>query len=268
MGVVPSAHDALAELTQRQRDLVTDVYERNQRAHGDGFLALLLTGSCGRLVATEHSDLDLLVVLADDAAAGRRTTRTDEVDEIPVPWSELTTVEPYGTEGWFGRWAFAWTPVLIDLTRGQVPDLAAAQARVDLAEAEAIVFDHDRLDGWVNYAYRSLKSARDGRDLERRLDAVESLPWFLDVVFTLSGRVRPYNKYLAWELTHHPLPEWDGIDLLGLVRGTLDGDPDAVRRSFAHVRRLCASYDELAGHTRATDTISGWGPELAIFAPG
>jgi len=36
------------------------------------------------------------------------------------------------------------------------------------------------------------------------------VPWLLDVVFTLAGRVRPFNKYLPWELAEHPLdvPEW------------------------------------------------------------
>ena len=50
----------------------------------------------------------------------------------------------------------------------------------------------DRLDGYVNYAFRSLKNDRDGRHLERRLDAAESVPWLLDTVFALEGRVRPY----------------------------------------------------------------------------
>ena len=57
----------------------------------------------------------------------------------------------------------------------------------------------------MNFAYRALKSHRDGRPLEARLDAAESLAWLLHVVFTLAGRLRPYNKYLPWELREHPL---------------------------------------------------------------
>jgi hypothetical protein len=41
---------------------------------------------------------------------------------------------------------------------------------------DAVLVDHDRLDGWINYAYRSLKADRDDRRLERRLDAAESTP--------------------------------------------------------------------------------------------
>ena len=91
----------------------------------------------------------------------------------------------------------------------------------------------------MNFACRSLKSHRDGRPLESRLDAVESLPWLMDVVFTLAGRVRPYNKYLPWELREHPLavPEWSAETFLPEVERTLTGDPAALRRTFAVVDR-------------------------------
>lgn len=258
------AHSIADTLSQADRDLLADVYERRQHAHGDEFLGMLLTGSAGRGMATPYSDLDVMVVLGDAAGAGERTSHSPRIDEIPVPWSELTTLEPFGTEGWFGRWAFAWTPVLIDKTVGEIPRLAAVQARVHGREAEAILFDHDRLDGWINYAYRALKSDRDGRPAESRLDAAESVPWLLDVVFTLAGRVRPYNKYLAWEMAHHPLPGWDGVDLLDLVHRTIAGDPSAMRTTFGHVRRLCSGFDLAAGHTRTHDTIVSW--DLEIFA--
>lgn len=250
-------------LSQADRDLLADVYERRQHAHGEEFLGMLLTGSAGRGMATHHSDIDVMVVLGDAAGAGERTSHSPRIDEIPVPWSELVTLEPYGTEGWFGRWAFAWTPVLIDKTVGEIPRLAAVQARVDAHEAEAILFDHDRLDGWINYAYRALKSDRDGRPAESRLDAAESLPWLLDVVFTLAGRVRPYNKYLAWELAHHPLHGWEDVDLLHLAHRTIAGDPAALRTAHTHVRGLCARDDRLRERTHATFT--SWGTDLAIF---
>ena len=79
---------------------------------------------------------------------------------------------------------------------------------VTVSEQDAVLAA--RLDGYVNFVYRAVKADREGRRLERRLDAAESLAWLLDVVFALSARVRPYNKYLAWELQEHLLAVPDG----------------------------------------------------------
>ena len=57
----------------------------------------------------------------------------------------------------------------------------------------------------MNMLYRSLKNARVGLELASLLDAQESIPWFLEFVFTVHGRLRPYNKWLEWELEQHPL---------------------------------------------------------------
>ena len=98
------------------------------------------------------------------------------------------------------------------------------------------------------------------------MDAVESLSWGLMVVFALHQRVRPYNKYLAWEVTHHPLgaegwvaEPWDGARLLALLAETLDtGSADAQRELFALVERDARR----AGHG---PTIDAWDHELPFI---
>ena len=106
---------------------------------------------------------------------------------------------------------------------------------------------------------------RDGRPLEARLDAAESVPWLLDVVFAMAGRVRPYNKYLPWELERHPVPGWPAGALLPLVERILTGEPAAVREAFSHVEAACRAHDAARGHTRTSDLLAGWGAELAIL---
>ncbi|GAB3023098.1 hypothetical protein GCM10011376_39030 [Nocardioides flavus (ex Wang et al. 2016)] len=254
-------------LTTSQRETIVALAERNHAAHGNDLLGLVLSGSAGRGMATERSDLDVMVVLTDAAAADRSTVKSNEVDEIVDSWSELTTVPPFGTEHWWYRWSYAWAPVLLDRTNGELAAAVRRQATLPPEEADAVLVDHDRLDGWLNFAYRALKNDRDGRALEARLDAAESVPWLLDVVFAMAGRVRPYNKYLPWELREHPLDAWTADDLLGLVQRTLNGDASALRETFARVRAACAAYDERRGHTRTSEMIYGWGTELAIFEP-
>ena len=252
-------------VTPAQRTMLVDLAERNATAHGDDLLGLVLSGSAARDYATARSDLDVMVVLTDAAAASRSSHKAPELDEIVDAWSDLVTVAPFGTEDWWYRWSYAWAPVLLDRTDGELTAAVRRQATLTSEEADAVLIDHDRLDGWVNFAYRALKNHRDARPLEARLDAAESVPWLLDVVFATAGRVRPYNKYLPWELRTHPLEGWHADDLLGLVERTLDGDPSAVRETFARVRAACAAYDERRGHTRTVDMIEGWGSELAVF---
>jgi hypothetical protein len=254
-----------AWLTPTQRATLVSLAERNDAAHGADLLGIVLSGSAARDLATEHSDLDVIVVLTDEAAAGRSTVKSPEVDEAVDSWSELQDVPTFGTEDWWQRWSYAWAPVLLDRTGGALADAVRRQATLSPDEADGVLIEHDRLDGWLNFAYRALKDDRDGRPLEARLDAAESVPWLLDVVFTMAGRVRPYNKYLPWELRTHPLDGWPADDLLGLVERTLEGDVGAIRETFARVRPACSSYDAGRGHTRTTDMVEGWGEELAIF---
>ena len=187
LSISPAARAALDELVARDDPTI---------------LGLVLSGSAARGMATERSDVDVLVVRAEPT--DRETRRSDAIDEIPDSLTELEDVSPYGSAGWWGRWSYAYAEVLRDDTGGRITAAVRRLATVDAAEQRAILVDHSRLDGWVNFAYRALKSHRDGRPLEARLDAVESVPWLLDVVFTLAGRVRPVQQVPALGATRPP----------------------------------------------------------------
>lgn len=252
-------------LSKDRRDVLLDAAHRNDAEHGTDFLGMVLSGSVGRGIATHRSDVDVYVMLTDEGAQGRTTTRSTTVDEIPVALSELAEVPPFGSEWWWYRWSFAWAPVLLDRTDGRLDEFLRRQATVSDAEAEEILITHDRLEGWINYAYRALKSDRDGRPFERRLDAAESVPWLLDTIFTLAGRVRPYHKYLPWELREHPLHGWEADELLGLLNATLDGDPTAIRETFTRIEDACAAFDRPRPEPVLVPIIEGWSDELALF---
>ena len=228
-------------------------------------LGLVLSGSEARGMATGRSDVDVFVVRDDDE--GREKRATTAIDEIPISLADLEQVDRYGTGDWYFRWSFAYAQVLRDDTGGRVTDAVRRQATVDDDEQRWVLTDQDRLDGYVNFAYRSLKSHRDGRLLEARLDAAESLPWLLDVVFALAGRLRPYNKYLPWELHEHPLacPEWSAAAFLPELELMLVGDPAAVRRTFAVVDREVRAWDAAHATTVCGDLVDEWGTELEIF---
>lgn len=227
-------------------------------------LGLVLSGSAARGdMATEHSDVDVLVVYAE--RGDRQTEKSTAVDEIVVTLAELEEIPEFGTSDWYSRWALAYVDVLRDTTDGRIAAACHRNAILDADEQRRILIDHDRLDGYVNFAFRSLKSARDGRPTESRLDAAESMPWLLDTVFTMAGRVRPYHKYLPWELREHPVEGWPAEPTLDLLARNLDGDPAAVRELFALVERDAAAYDDGRADPHAVPMIDGWGAELALI---
>ena len=231
----------------------------------DDLLGVVLSGSAARGMATGWSDVDVYVVRAEGTPAGDGVLRSAAVDEVPVTLSELERPAAFGTDGWWFRWSFAWAQVLRDDTGGRVAAAVRRLATLTPHEQDAVLTA--RLDGYVNFVYRALKADRDGRRLERRLDAAEAVAWLLDVVFALSARVRPYNKYLAWELREHRLavPEWSAQVLLPRLEAMLDGSPAALREVFAVVERECRSFDGSRGRDALGITIDAWGDELGLI---
>lgn len=231
-------------------------------------LGVVLSGSAARTgMATENSDVDVFVVLTDEAARGRETSRSKAIDEIPQTIADLEDVPQWGGDEYGYRWGYCYTQVLRDHTDGRIAQAMRRMETHTADEARRMLLEGDQLDSYVNLAYRALKSARDGRRLEGRLDAAESVPWWLEVVYTLEGRVRPYNKYLPWALREHPLsvPEWSAERLLPQVEAVLDGDAYAVRAAYAVVERECLAWDERHGGHDLRDLIEGWGDELGLL---
>lgn len=223
-------------------------------------VGILLSGSAARGMATKRSDIDITLYYDQEMELG--VTRSRFIDEVRGPidgWSEPAS---FGTDAWYQRWASAWPLILRDTPDGKVARQALARATLTEDEQWPIVLD--RVDGYLNLVYRALKSHRDGRILERDLDAMESVPWLLDTIFPICGRVRPYNKYLAWELREHPLPvpEWSAEFLIPQIQATIAGDIEAIRDVFAVIERECLAFDAAHNSVRLRDTFADWGEEL------
>ena len=246
-----AALQALTELTSRDDPAI---------------VGIILTGSAARGMATEHSDVDVIVV-RDESETTREVKRSSAIDEIPKTLTEIETIKAIGSDGAWERWSFAWAKVLRDSTEGRISDAVSRQATLNDQEIRDLLIGRSRLDEFINFTYRALKSHRDGRPETARLDSAESIASMLDVVFALYGRVRPYNKYLAWELGEHPLPgeNWQNGRLLRRVNGLLDGEEAAARASFLEVERECRVYDQRSGNSVMSDVIDDWGEELHLL---
>ncbi len=172
---------------------------------------LILSGSQARDAGTDRSDFDVYVVVAEHSDAWR-TSRTPELDTIVMSLAELADVSVR-----WQRYSYRGARVLLDRMDGQIAEMVRRQASLSPAESDAWVREY--LDGYLNLIYRAAKSRRDGRPEPADLDEREAAPWFLWTLFALYGWVRPYNKYLRWELETHPLPApWTADHLIRTLR--------------------------------------------------
>lgn len=213
----------------------------------DEVVGLYVFGSRGRdFMIDERSDWDVCVVLVDLEA------REAFDREFPYAHGEQVEIVTATLEGLrdltsvHSRYASAHADVVLDKTDGELTRVVAEQESLPAGTRDAIV--RDALDAYVNHTYRSLRYGT-------RLDAVEAIPHALRTIFALAGRVRPYNKYLEWELRHHPLERWTADELIPLLDRVLTAEPEAQHELF---RRI----EDPARREGFGDVIDSWEPDV------
>jgi predicted nucleotidyltransferase len=208
--------------------------------HDEHVIGVVLFGSRARgAYVDEHSDWDVYVVVRE-ARGDRPSTHGDHVETIELTLEELG-------ENAGDRYHLTWLEPQLDKT-GEVAAALRAAIAVDPAGAA------QPLDAYVNSYYRSAKNARHDLALGSLLDAQESVHRWLEFVFAVHGRLRPYNKWLEWELREHPLPV--ELDLDRLERIARTGALDDQRALFRETEALARAH----GHGA---TIDGWEPDVA-----
>jgi predicted nucleotidyltransferase len=227
-------------------------------------IGLFLGGSRGKGIATENSDYDVYLIVRRNVGEYRRTfplRHGDDPEIIVFSLAELRRHAAIGSESEWNRYNFAHVTVEFDKTGGEIQELVDEKGSLPAEAARTIAAE--ALDGYINQCYRSAKNVRDGNELAGRLDAAESVPWFLTALFALHERVRPFNKYLRWELEQHPLPgdEWSAARLLPMLEAVVAGDLGAQRSLFRALEKLARER----GHG---EVIDGWGDDIAWLRDG
>lgn len=176
--------------------------------------------------------------------------------EAHAAWGSDTAGEGYN---------YAHLRALVDKT-GQVQALIDAKAHAP--EAVRPAFIEASIDRWISQAYRALQCQREGQGLAARLEAAQGIAPLLDAVFALhQGRLRPYPRYLEWELDAHPLQAlpWDAEAFLAKLAAVLDTGDIAVQREL--VQGLAPVF-RAAGHRVALDRWdAAWPWLLDVVAP-
>lgn len=210
-------------------------------------VGLYVFGSRGRnFMVDERSDWDVCVVLADREARDEFEREFPFAHGARVEIVSATLDELRNASSEHGRYAAAHADVVLDKTGGELTRVVAEQESLPRGARDAVV--REALDGYVNQTYRSLRYGT-------RLDAVEAIPYALRTIFALGNRVRPYNKYLDWELRHHPLEGWAADELLPLLDRVLTGDAEPQHELFRRIEKRARG--EGFG-----DIVDGWEPDV------
>ncbi|MEK6273717.1 MAG: hypothetical protein AABM30_00080 [Actinomycetota bacterium] len=209
----------------------------------------------------ERSDYDVGVVVADRQGA---LAAFDErwpyahgagVEIASTTLSGLREHGEYGSPTEWARYQYTRVALLIDKS-GEVETILRAKERVPDGLRARVV--EDALGGYVNSTYRSLRNRMVGVEQAARLDAAESLPHALTAIFAMEARVRPFNKYLEWELRSHPLADhaWGADILLPRLDAVLTGEADEQHALFRDVERVARENEFASG-------IDEWEPDVA-----
>jgi hypothetical protein len=240
-----NAFDRLCSLADAEEDIV----------------GLVLSGSRGRGTELPDSDWDCFVIVAD--AAGTSTTASlnalsdASLDLAVIPSSRFDGYAAPGSEEEWAAYAFVHTTIVRDDEKGSIAERAAAKEFLEPAVAAAIA--SSRLDGYINSTERAAKSRRAG-SAECSLDASESIAPALEALFAFEHRIRPYNRYLEWELEHHPLDQAipPAAEFVALLVATAAGDAHASATLFGIIER-CARA------SGSSDVVDAWDrPALSL----
>ena len=223
----------------------------------DNVVGLIVVGPhAANAYVTPDSDYDAYIVLRRQDESWT-TPHGSPVEVWPMTLEAFQEHAMPGSRDEWNRPTFLYARVDLDRLDGRVAEITARKARLD--DSEARVLAERSLDGYINSLYRSLKNLENGRDLEGRLDAMESLSPFLTMAFALEARVRPFNKWLRHELQLRPLG-WPNVP--GLVEAIAsDPSPSIQRMVFnqAEPRARAAGLSEV---------VEGWEPDLEWLRGG
>ena len=210
--------------------------------------------------ATVHSDYDCAVIF-DDAAPEAAQREIDAfrgagLDLMAMTVGEFERYAAWGSSEAWARYGFSRLRAIVDKT-GKVQPLIDAKGCVP-ADASPGFIDAS-LDHLINQLYRGLKCLRDGDPVASRLEATEGARPLLDAAFALhGGRLRPYYKYLAWELETQPLERlpFDGPTLIARLADALGADATLSLRGL--VTDVLPAF-RVAGHGAVFDA---WGEAM------
>ena len=189
-----------------------------ERAKADNnIVGLFLVGSRGKGFENEHSDYDVKIITNDEITEAYKkelaTLKSEDIDLVVKSLSDLKSYAEWGSLSAWDRYTFSHVKTLVDKT-GEIQKLIDRKGIIP--EKEKHEFIYEALDGYINHVFRSVKCFRNQNITGARIEASASIPYLLDVVFAVEGRLKPFYGYLEKELNSYPLEKlpWKNAEFI------------------------------------------------------
>lgn len=173
-------------------------------------VGLFLGGSRGKGLQTKYSDYDVYIIVKDskfkECKQKYEAFDSEDFDMIVFSMKDFKEEADFERERW-GRYNYVRLKVLIDKHQ-KIQQMVDEKGRVPEKYEKDFVAVH--INDYINRVYRALKCFRDGRGFCARMHSIHSIEPLMDALFAIHGRrIRPYHKYLLWDLKQFPLDQFD-----------------------------------------------------------
>jgi len=216
-------------------------------------IGAFLSGGRGKGVSTLESDYDVMLITDDTnfQTVVNDYPKTEYIDSLVHAISEFKDWAKVGTSTQYDKYSFTHVKVLFDKI-GEIQKIVDEKGV--LTKDEAYKIGKDSLNSYLNKIHRSFKNFRDGNILAGHLDAVETIPSILTFIFAIEKRVRPFNKFLAWELEKYPLTKLTIIprEFLAKIQMILQNGDLITQKDILHMVK------ELAVENGYAEDVNGW----------
>lgn len=229
---------------------------RQQAQNDPHILGFFLKGSRGKGKVTAASDYDMLLVTADTVAE----EYAKKYEEIDLTGNDLSVYglsafkeyAAWGSEAVWDRYDFAHITVEIDKLDGEIQKIVDEKGKIPEKELHSFIRYH--IDAYINGVFRSIKCTRDADVFGARIEAGESISFFLTLVFAFHSRLKPYGKYLEWELQRFPLEK------IPLAPEELTKKVTTILETadITTQQELLSIVEQLARSSGYGDMIDGW----------
>ena len=220
-------------------------------------LGLFLGGSRGKSkdFLTKYSDMDVYVILSDSAPEELKqkieSYKSEYFEMRAYGFDEFKNYAAWGSEKEWDRYNFSHNTAVIDKT-DEIQKIMDEKGTLPKQVQKKVAAE--ALDSYINQVYRSAKYFRDGNKVSAYLDASESLPYLMTTLYSLEGRLKPYNKYFEWELKNYPLKflPWSVEEFIADYLDILKtGNSDTQAKVFKGIKKLFIDHG-------FNETIDGW----------